>query len=188
MFQFYRALFVIVMSVCSCVLHGASYDSDLLNTYSKLSPRFVLMSSQKSKSDLDIKICLVHNQEDEKSAQEFIDLSDMNYPDGIKEYKLSFVKTSYESFETCRSSALLFLFDIDSDTLKKVVTFSLKYQIMTISYNPDYLLEGVDISLFVGREIKPYLNPKSIFSKDIHLDNILLRISKIYKIDEESQR
>jgi len=59
------------------------------------------------------------------------------------------------------------------------VKFSNRYKILTIAYDNKMLKNGVDISLFLGRKIVPFLNMKSISKKNIKLDNMLLRISKL---------
>jgi hypothetical protein len=168
------------MIFCFQPLNAAVYDTDILNTYSKLSPRIILMSTQKSKIIDSINICLTYEPEDEMAAQEFINLSKANYPNGIQSHTIAFFKMSYENIGVCSNSHLNFIFSANEIFLKKVLLFSKTEKIMTISYDYKLLNEGVDISLFIGRKISPYLNLKSISQKEIRLDNILLRISKIY--------
>jgi hypothetical protein len=50
-----------------------------------------------------------------------------------------------------------------------------------MSYNNHYLEYGVGSSLFIGKKVVPYLNTEAIFNNKLEIDNILLRISKIYK-------
>ena len=51
---------------------------------------------------------------------------------------------------------------------------------MTVSYDASLLTEGVEVSLFLGRKILPYINVKALNRNTITIDQILLRISKIY--------
>ena len=188
MLQIKSVPLTIVMTLCFNPLSAAAYDSDILNTYSKLSPRFILMSTQKSKIDERINICLSHEPEDEAAAQELIDLTRANYPKGIKEYEIHFVKTRYGDARACSESQLHFLFNTNRESLKNALLFSQTQKIMTISYDGKHLEDGVDISLFIGRKIVPHLNIKSIEKKGIQLDNLLLRISKIYNINTKADK
>lgn len=173
-------LFVTIMTLYYSVLNANVYDADLLNTYSKLSPRFVLMSTQKLKVKKSIEICLVYDNEDERVAQRFINLMQENYPHGIQNHTIEFIKSSDSNLSVCENSHLLFLFNVSSPTFKSSILFAQKSKIMTISYEAKLLIEGADISLFLGRKVIPYINLKSMRAKEIELDNILLRISKIY--------
>lgn len=183
-----NVFFILVISCCSMLLNAAVYDNDLLNTYSKLSPRFILMSTQRSTITESINICLVSEVEDENFVNNFIEFSDENYPDGIKNYPIKFIKTTYNDIAPCSNSQLLFLFNTNTISLNKAISFAFHEKIITISYNDKFLAEGVDISLFLGRDIKPYLNLESIFNKGIHLENILLRVSKIYKVNNKDMK
>jgi len=187
MFQIIHPYIIIVIVFCYSTLNAATYDMDLLNTYSKLTPRFILMSTQKNKIDQDINICLSFDEEDERVADEFINYTALNYPDGIKNYKIKFSKIKYKNISLCSDTQLIFLFRTNSKALKKAISFSQDKKIMTIAYDNQLLVEGVDISLFLGRDTKPYINLKSVLDKGIRLDNLLLRISKIYNNKEGSR-
>jgi YfiR/HmsC-like len=180
MLQVKSLFFIIVMIFCFQPLYAAVYDSDILNTYSKLSPRIILMSTQKSKIINSINICLTYEPEDEMAAQEFISLTKANYPNGIQSHTIAFLKMSYENIGVCSNSHLNFILSANENFLKKVLLFSKTEKIMTMSYDDKLLDKGVDISLFIGRKISPHLNLQSISKKGIRLDNILLRISKVY--------
>lgn len=171
---------ILLILLNSMLLNANSYDDDILNIYSKLSPRFILMSSQKEKIKDDINICILHDELDERVAKTLIRKTNDNYQNGIKNYSIKLTALNYSNINTCQDSQLMFLFNSSVKNLKQAVEFSRKNKILTIAYDEKLLQSGVDISLFLGRKITPYLHIDSINNKDIMLDNVLIRISKIY--------
>ena len=180
MMSFVR-LFVFVSIFFSLTqLHASNYDDDVLTIYAKIIPRFILMSSQKEQLRERIDICLVSEEIDEKFVDSLAQKIDDDYPHGIKNYKINFIKTRYAQKEVCQEAPLAFLFNTEKNNLRSFVTFAKEQKILTIAYDDKTLKDGVDISLFLGRKIVPYLNMRTILGKKIELDNILLRISKLY--------
>lgn len=161
------------------LLDASGYDDDILNIYAKIMPRFVLMSSKKKNLKKSINICLVSDTVDELSENILIQKLQNNYPNGIKKYKIQLIKTNYSNIKLCMNSELAFLFNTHDEQINTFVKFSNRYKILTIAYDNKMLKNGVDISLFLGRKIVPFLNMKSISKKNIKLDNMLLRISKL---------
>jgi hypothetical protein len=161
-------------------LHANSYDDDTLSIFSKIIPRFILMSKAKNTAHEDVTICILHDTVELRAANSFAQKIEQNYPDGIKNYKINTLVNNYTNLESCQKTQLLFLFTTDEKTLLKALDFSKKHKILTASYEPALLQYGVDMSLFLGRNIVPYLNMKSILAKEIELENVFLRVSKIY--------
>ncbi len=167
------------------VLNASNYDDDILEIFSKIAPRLILMSSQKEKIQDDIQICILYEDDDKNIALDLIDKINHNYPNGIKNHKLLLLHNNYTQLNSCQNTQLAYLFDTDSYTINKSINFLNQYEILSISYNPQLLQNGVHASLFLGRKVMPYLNIKSIKENGIKLDNILLRVSKIYTKREE---
>ncbi len=144
-------------------------------------PRFILMSSQKEKITSEIQICILRNDIDQMTALTLSDAIKRNYPNGLQDYKINTLLSSYSGLDTCKDSQLLFMFNTNDQNIKKAVRFSSQNKILTLAYDAKLLESDVDMSLFLGRKITPYINHESLKNKDIKLNNILLRIAKIYK-------
>ncbi len=165
-------------------LPASTYDDDTLEIFSKILPRFVLMSSQKDKLKDEISICVLHNTIDENLAISLTNKVAKNYPDGIKNYKIKLISSSYSNINFCLNTQLLFMFNSDENNIRKSIEFSNNNSMLTMSYDSKLLKDGVGISLFLGRKIIPYINVKAVHNNGIELNNALLRISKIYSEDE----
>lgn len=183
MYRIFRLFFISSILLLPTISYAFTFDKDVLNTYTKLSPRFLLMSSLKSSIKNSIDICLVYDEMDEKVADDFVIRTKENYPNGIKNYPVKIHKVS-KDLNSCSSSQLLFLLSANLKFLQETIEYSKKNKIIVISYDSTLLEKDADISLFLGRRIVPYLNMKSMIDKDIQLDNLLLRISKIYVKDK----
>jgi hypothetical protein len=76
---------------------------------------------------------------------------------------------------------MLFISDVQNRDINSAIEFSRKNEILSMSYNPKFLENGVSTSIFIGRKVVPYINVEALQKSHIELNNILLRVSKIYK-------
>lgn len=172
------------MLLSTAPLNASEYDNDVLDIFSKLMPRFILMSSGKNNLQDKIEICVLHDKVDERTALSLIDKIDSNYPNGIKNYKIKLVNSNYSHIDVCQNSQLAFMFDTGDKNIDKTIKYSNEHTIFTMSYDPKYLEKGVNASLFLGRKVTPYINMNALRKSGIELDNILVRISKIYSNED----
>ena len=166
-------------------LNAAVYDADVLEIFSKLLPRFIMMSSQKEKVKDSVNICIVHNEVDKSSALILKEKIEFNYKNGIKNININIVHADYSDVHPCKNTQLSFIFNTQKDKLSHALEFLNKQKMLTVSYDPLLLQNGVGVSIFLGRRVAPYINMKSINTNKIKLDNLLLRVSKIYREGEK---
>ena len=178
--QILRFVFLISLLTNFTTLNASVYDDDVLEIFSKILPRFVLMDNQKTKLKDEIDICVLHNLVDERSALSLIDKINNNYPNGLKNYKIKFTHDNYSNIAACQDSQLIFLFNSSDKEIADALLFAKKQKSLTVSYDDALLSRGVEISLFLGRKIVPYINIKALQKNGMEMDNLLLRISKIY--------
>jgi hypothetical protein len=173
------------MYLLSSITSLYAYDDDILNIYSKMLPRFILMSSQKEKVSDKIEICILHDAIDDRDAALLMDKINSNYPNGIKSNKIKLLSTGYNDLQICKNTQSAFLFNSNDKNIKKAILFLKRQKILSISYDAQLLEDGAEISLFIGRKVQPYINVQEILHNNIKLDNILLRVSKIYSKSEQ---
>lgn len=162
------------------MVSATDYDEDVLEIFSKLLPRFVIMSDQKLKIKDQINICVVHEDIEKGAASSLIDKTTRNYPQGIKNYNVKLTQTDFTNLSTCNNSELLFLFNSSEKNINETLIYAKKQKTLTVSYDASLLANGVEVSLFLGRKILPYINVSALKKNSIMVDPILLRISKIY--------
>ena len=177
----FRLQFLLLLTLTNTlVLNAANYNEDILNIYSKMIPRFIMMSNQKDKVDNDIEICILHDEIDTRVADLLSDNIKNNYPNGLINHPIKLIQNDYNHFKSCKGAQLMFMFNSDDEHIQNALLFSKEHSILTMTYDLFFLEQGADISLFIGRKVTPYLNMQSIVDKKIILNNILLRVSKIY--------
>jgi hypothetical protein len=177
-------MLIFSLSFNATVLNAFVYDDDILDIFSKTLPRFILMSSQKDKIKDDLEICVVHDEVDELTALSLIEKVKTNYPNGIKEYKIKLLSSSYLQLNQCQNSQMVFMFNTSEENIKKALVFSYEHALLSVSYDERLLDNGVGVSMFLGRKVTPYININALRKNGIELNNILLRISKIYEGDD----
>jgi len=167
------------------LVHASDYDDNVLEIFSKILPRFILMSPQKKQIDKDIDICILNDTNDEDTATALIDKINANYPKGIKQYTILLSHQSFAHIDSCQHSQLIFMFNSDTETIEAALQYVKSHKVLALSYDPKILQYGAHASLFLGRKVVPYLNIKSINESGITFENILLRVSKIYHENEQ---
>lgn len=181
--NFFTVLLTLFLFFSSTTLQASVYDDDVLNIYSKILPRLILMSTKKNMLKEKIDICILHDKIDERIAVSLAEKISSEYPEGIKNLKINMTNTLYTDIDACQNSQIAFLFNSSETTIEKATEFSDKHRMMTMSYNSKYLDNGVGLSLFLGRKVIPYINMSAFRKTGIELDNVLVRISKIYSED-----
>ena len=175
---FFLSIFIILLYPFT--LSASTYDDDTLEIFSKIIPRFVLMSSQKKTIQTKIEICILHDKLDERIVSSLIDKIQNNYPNGIKNYRLKVISSNYSDIDMCYKSQLAFLFDTDEKNMDNSIRVLNKNSVFTMSYDAKYLANGVESTLFLGRKVVPYMNMSALRQNGMEIDNTLVQISKIY--------
>lgn len=179
--KIFRLILIFSLFFSSGNLNAFVYDDDILDIFSKTLPRFILMSSQKERLEENLAICLLHDKVDERAAFSLTEKINSHYPNGIKEYKIKVISSSYSDMESCAQSQLVYMFNSGSENIKKALAFSAQHVLLTVAYDNGLLEEGVGISLFLGRKVSPYVNVEALRANGVEMNNLLLRISKIYE-------
>ncbi len=181
--RFHTVCIILIFSLSfnATLLNAFVYDDDVLDIFSKTLPRFILMSSQKERIKDDLEICILHDEIDELTALSLIEKVNENYPNGIKDYQIRLINSNYSTIDLCQNSQLAFMFNTSKENINKALSFSFRHSILSVSYDERLLHEGVGLSMFLGRKVTPYVNINALHKNGIELNNILLRISKIYE-------
>jgi len=177
---------VLLYLIITCnVLFAYTYEHQILQIHAKIAPRIILMSKSNTQISEDIKIIIVYEKGDEDSAEIFKSFIQSNYPKGLNNRLLKIEKISYDSFIDAPKDSLVFLFDGEDFHIQKILSFAKKNSLLTMSYRNNYLDDGVLVSLYVGKSLKPYLNIQAAKESGIIFQNNLIAISKIFYPKEQ---
>lgn len=170
--------FLLLIMLQSATLQAAQYDENVLQIFSKIAPRLVLLSSKKSEATKQIDLCIVHEKTDAYVAERFGRMIKDNASGGTIE---TLIRTAdIEEAYRCTPSQLLFFFNTSAARIQKVLEQCSKSAPITVAYDSKLLGSGIDVSLFFGRSVTPYIDIARLKEKKITFDEVMLRVSKIY--------
>ena len=184
--SFFTKLFTL-LCLTATTINASVYNDETLSIFAKIIPRMALMSSQKERIKDNIEICILNDKIDERTGMLFMDKVHDAYPNGITNHPLKITNSTYTSIDKCQNSHLIFLLNTNEKNIEKAVQYGIEHTGLTISYDSKYLDNGVETSLFFGRKVTPYLNINALRKNGIEVDNLLIRISKIYLYEGEKQ-
>lgn len=157
-------------------LSAAYYDTTLLTLFSKILPRIVSLSSLAPEEGKPLSVCIVREDVDASAAKTF----EVMLSDAAHKHVIESIETDFSHMSVCGKSQLVFLFDAPTETVVTALSSFKEFHPMIASYDAKLLSSGADVSLFIGRSVKPYINLKSLKDKQIRLDALILQVSKIY--------
>jgi hypothetical protein len=157
---------------------ATDYDDDIIEIFSKLLPRFVVMNDHAINHQIDI--CVLHEDIDKSIVQLLADKIAHNYPQGLKNYKIKVTPAEFTNLSSCKNSELMFFFNTSQTRITNALVYANKQKSLTVSYDASLLLDGMEVSLYLGRKTIPFINIGALKKNGIVLDPILLRISKLY--------
>lgn len=166
--------------ITTATIHASVYDDETFTIFAKILPRMVLMSSPKERIKENIELCIINDKVDERTAIQLIDKINDAYPNGVANHPIKLTNSTYSSIEKCQNSQLIFLLNTNEKNIENTLKYAYTHKTLTMSYDPKYLDNGVQTSLFLGRKVTPYLNINALRKNGIEVDNLLIRISKIY--------
>lgn len=170
------------------MLWGYMYETTLLQTQAKLAPRILLMGKGiPFKEPNRFSICIVHEPGDEKTAAAFKESLLANYPSGWRFHSMEVADSIYASMEQkCADSEMLYLLNTSEPNINKAVEMARRERKLTMAYEHHYLSYGVMLSLYVGRDIRPYLNLDATSDAGIAFENDLVEMSRVFDAADDS--
>jgi hypothetical protein len=161
----------------------AQYDNAVLKVQATILPKIVFMDYGFKEKIYDNKIlieiiCDTHNNSDAiKFKQMIID----KYKDGINGYKIEIdIVNNIDTNKVLNKKTIYYLFPTTKSKIKQIIN-SLQYSNAIIfSFDKEDLFHGSNISIDIGKKIKPILNMSALKKKNISLKEALINISEIY--------
>jgi len=161
----------------------AQYDNAILKVHATILPKIIFMDynfKQKTEDD-KVLITLICERNYNGEAVQFKQMIENKYKNGINGYTIDIKVVNYENIKTdIAKSTIYYLFPISENEIRKVVKILQDSEVMIFSSDKNDLSFGSDISINIGKKIKPILNMGSLKKKNIRLHSALINISEIY--------
>ena len=161
----------------------AQHDNAILKVHATILPKIVFMDYNFKQKIYDDKvlITLICDRSYNSEAIKFKQMIENKYKNGINGYTIDIKVVNYENIKTdIAKSTIYYLFPISENEIRKVVKILQDSEVMIFSSDKNDLSFGSDISINIGKKIKPILNMGSLKKKNIRLHSALINISEIY--------
>jgi hypothetical protein len=167
--------------IFSTLLYAYSYNYQLLQVYAKIAPRMMLLVEDPASEPAEhYLLCILYETGNEVEAESLRKMILSAYPDGLKSHPLDVRAVRFDECTQCQDAALILMLDADERTIASAATKAHGLGIATMAYSSRFLKEGVMMSLDLGATVRPYLNLKAAKSAGIPVNDVLLRVSRIY--------
>jgi len=179
-----RGVFLILVLMTSLY---SGYEKTLLNLHARLFVRILLLDTELEKRLVEkhLVVGVIYEPEDRFTAERFKKMiqeakaSTESFP-----YPLHIELISYQKEALPEVSAVYFLNATDRRKVHRMVRTVSSSGRMSFSYNRSYLQEGVMLSLWIGREVRPQMNLNAVRQSGIPFEPSLIQISRHYQKGE----
>jgi len=166
----------------------AKYDNDILKVHATILPKIIFMDYNFKKKIYKNKIliALVCDKNHYNEAIKFRELIYKKYTNEINGYKLQIdIINASDIKENHDKKSIYYLFPTITSEIIQIINTLKNSNAIVFSFDKKDLQYGSNISLNIGKKIRPILNMASLKKKNISLASSLINISEIYYIGKK---
>lgn len=178
-----KKLLVFFILVIPLALYSESYTTPLLQISSKLFPKILFMEKgTKDRIQSSINLVIVASPSNQDAARHFSSMLLKQYPNGITDHpiRVSIVSVK-EALEMHNVHGIILMVPPDDTSLKQLIEHTYENKILTFCLDPSLLGRGVVISLYIGKNIKPYLNISVLKESSFTFEYSFIKLSIPYE-------
>lgn len=167
-----------IFTLLSVALFARQYDTVVFDIEAKLFPKMMFLEKNiQKKIDSQISVVIIAEEIDFEKATEFKNKIEQKYPNGIKNKTINIsIKPFHENIAT-NIDAIIVL-SHEPEMIQTIASWANARKILSFSYDPADLNNGILASIYIGKSTKPYLNAEIIKEYDFIFDSYLLQLSK----------
>jgi len=174
--------------ILSLQLFACSYDDTILKIEAKLFPKIALLEQniQKSQSKF-LTITIFANEIDRVTAYNFKKTIEMNYPQEFSGKRIQ-VNVRQFSLKSVQKVDAIIILNHTQKKIKEITKWANENAIVSFSYDPYDLENGVLASIYIGKTTKPYLNSSVMKKYNFQFNAFLLQLCKLKQINEQNEK
>ena len=174
-----KKLFYFCILVIPLTLFGASYDTPLLQISSKLFPKILFMEKgTKERIQSSIHFVIVASPANQEAARHFSNMVQNQYPEGINDHPIRVsILSAKEALGTKNIHGIILMLPPDDNLLEPLIKHTYENKILTFSFDPSLLRNGAVISLYIGKNVKPYLNVSALKEASFTFEYSFIKLS-----------
>lgn len=160
-------------------LFGASYDTPLLQISSKLFPKILFMEKgTKERIQTSINFVIIASPANQEAARHFSNMMQNQYPDGINEHSLRIsIVSAKEAMNMKNVHGMILMMSPDEHILEALIEHTYANKILTFCFDPSLLRSGAVISVYIGKNVKPYLNISALKKASFSFEYSFIKLS-----------
>lgn len=173
---------IILLFLLPCILWGVTYDSALLQIGAKLFPKVALMEQgTKERIQSSVNFLIIATPSHKEDAQQLSMMFERQYGGVLSNYSLAIkIVSPKEASEIKHTHGIILLMEPDDATLPLLLENAHKNKILTFCFDPTLLQKGADVSLYIGRNVKPYVNLTTLKQVPFTFEYGFLKLSQPY--------
>jgi hypothetical protein len=173
---------IIFLFLMPFFLWGASYDSTLLLIGAKLFPKVALMEKgTKDRIQTTLSFVIVAGASNKEAAQQLSEIIERQYNGTLSNYSLTLTTVSMkEALNIKNVHGFILLTEPDDSMLPLLLEYAHKNKTLTFCFDPALLQKGADVSLYIGRSVKPYINLTTLKQVPFTFEYGFLKLSQPY--------
>ncbi|MDD5160057.1 MAG: hypothetical protein PHI47_08410 [Sulfuricurvum sp.] len=164
------------------VLWGTNYDLALLQIGVKIFPKVALMEQgTKERIQSSVNFVIIAEPLNKETAQRLSKMFERQYSGVLSNYSLSFtIVTPKEALEIKNSHGFILLMEPEESMLPLLLEHAHKNKILTFCFDPGLLQKGADVSIYIGRSVKPYINLSTLRQVPFTFEYGFLKLAQPY--------
>ncbi|HZF70343.1 hypothetical protein [Sulfuricurvum sp.] len=174
-----KILFLFLMP---CVLWGFTYDVAVLQIGTKIFPKVALMEQgTKERIQSNVNFVIVASPPYKEPAQQLLMMFERQYGGVFGNYTIALkIVSPKEALEINNSHGYFVFMDPEDTLLLPLVEHAHKSKTLTFCFDAALLQKGCDVSLYIGRSVKPYINLTTLKQVPFTFEYGFLKLSQPY--------
>lgn len=172
-----------IIFVLPLLVSADTYDTSLLQIGSKIFPKIILIEKgTKERIDSSIQLVIVASSLYQENALSLSKLLHAQYPQGINGHPLRItILSPKEGLNIDNAHGFVLMLSPNDKLLEPLINHANENKILTFSLDPTLLSNGVLISLYIGKTVKPYLNIATLKQTSFQFDYSFISLSILYE-------
>jgi len=164
------------------LLWGTTYDSTLLQIGAKLFPKVALMEKgTKERIQSTVNFVIVTVPSNKEVAQRLSEMIQRQYGEALSHYSLTLTIVSpKEALEIKNAHGFILLMEPDEGLLPALLEHAHQNKILTFCFDFSLMQKGAAISLYIGKNVKPYINLTILKQVPFTFEYGFLKLSQPY--------
>jgi hypothetical protein len=173
---------IIFLLLLPFILWGSTYDLALLQIGVKIFPKVALMEQgTRERIQSNVNFVIITTFSNKEAAQRLLMMFERQYSGVLSNYSFSIrIVSPKEALEIKNLQGFILLMEPEDPILPLLLEHAHKNKTLTFCFDSALLQKGADVSLYIGRSVKPYINLTTLKQVPFTFEYGFLKLSQPY--------